>query len=98
VAYGLNVTPERLARIDRAEQFLRLLGFHELRVRFHADDMARIEVPVSEVGRFGDSNVRTSVVAEFERLGFKFVTLDLAGFRSGGFTKLEPSEMLTRFS
>jgi uncharacterized protein len=98
VAYGLNVTPERLARVDRAEQFLRSLGFHELRVRLHVDDMARIEVPVSEVGRLCDSDVRLSVVAEFERLGFKFVTLDLAGFRSGGFTKLVPSEMLTRFS
>jgi pyridinium-3,5-biscarboxylic acid mononucleotide sulfurtransferase len=98
VAYGLNVTPERLARIDSAERFLRSLGFHELRVRLHADDMARIEVPVSEVSRLCDAAVRASVVAEFERLGFKFVTLDLAGFRSGGFTKLVPSEMLTRFS
>jgi pyridinium-3,5-biscarboxylic acid mononucleotide sulfurtransferase len=98
VAYGLNVTPERLARIDRAEQFLRSLGFHELRVRLHADDMARIEVPVSEVGRLCDPELRAAVVTEFERLGFKFVTLDLAGFRSGGFTKLVPSEMLTRFA
>jgi uncharacterized protein len=98
VAYGLHVTPERLARIDQAEQFLRSLGFNELRVRLHADDMARIEVPVSEVGRLCEANARASVVLKFERLGFKFVTLDLAGFRSGGFTKLVPSEMLTRFS
>jgi pyridinium-3,5-biscarboxylic acid mononucleotide sulfurtransferase len=98
VAYGLNVTPERLARIDGAEQFLRSLGFRELRVRYHADDMARIEVPVSEIVRFCDPDVRTTVVAEFQRLGFKFVTLDLAGFRTGGFTKLVPTEMLTRFS
>jgi uncharacterized protein len=97
VAYGLNVTPERLARIDGAEQFLRSLGFHELRVRLHADDMARIEVPVSEVGQLCNEEVRASVVAEFERLGFKFVTLDLAGFRSGGFTKLVPIEMIARF-
>jgi len=98
VAYGLSVTPERLARIDRAEQFLRSLGFHELRVRLHADDMARIEVPVSEILKFCEPAVRASVVAEFERLGFKFVTLDLAGFRSGGFAKLVPIEMLTRFT
>jgi uncharacterized protein len=98
VAYGLNVTPARLARIDSAEQFLRSLGFHELRVRLHVDDMARIEVPVSEIGGLCDPDVRASVVSEFERLGFKFVTLDLAGFRSGGFTKLVPSDMLTRFS
>jgi uncharacterized protein len=97
VAYGLHVTPERLARIDRAEQFLRSLGFHELRVRLHADDMARIEVPVSEVGQLCNEEMRVSVVVEFERLGFKFVTLDLAGFRSGGFTKLVPIEMIARF-
>jgi uncharacterized protein len=98
VAYGLSVTPERLARIDRAEQFLHSLGFHELRVRYHADDMARIEVPVDEIGQLCDPKVRASIVSEFERLGFKFVTLDLTGFRSGGFTKLVPSEMLTRFA
>jgi len=97
VAYGLNVTPERLARIDRGEQFLRSLHFHELRVRLHADDMARIEVPVSEVGQFCKEEIRASVVAEFERLGFKFITLDLAGFRSGGFSKLVPIEMIARF-
>lgn len=98
VAYGLNVTPERLSRIDRAEQFLRSLGFRELRVRFHADDMARIEVPLSEVIRLCAEPTRAAIVAEFERLGFKFVTLDLAGFRSGGFSKLVPSEMLKRFA
>ena len=97
VAYGLNVTPERLSRIDRAEQFLRSLGFHELRVRFHPDDMARIEVPIGEVSRLCEEPTRIAVVGEFERLGFKFITLDLAGFRSGGFTKLIPSEMLKRF-
>src|SRR3954470_14918854 len=70
VAYGLNVTPERLARIDRAEEFLRSLGFHELRVRYHADDMARIEVPIGEIGRLCDPDVRTSIVEAFERLGF----------------------------
>src|SRR6476620_10251461 len=98
VAYGLHVTPERLARIDQAEQFLRSLGFNELRVRLHADDMARIEVPVSEIARLCDPAIRGALVAEFEDLGFKFVTLDLAGFRSGGFSKLVPSEMLKRFS
>jgi uncharacterized protein len=98
VAYGLNVTPERLSRIDRAEQFLRSLGFHELRVRLHSDDMARIEVPVSEIVKLCEPAVRASVVTEFESLGFKFITLDLAGFRSGGFAKLVPIEMLTRFA
>lgn len=98
VAYGLSVTPERLSMIDRAEQFLRSLGFGELRVRYHAGDLARIEVPVEKLGWLCEPEVRASVVEEFTRLGFKFVALDLAGFRSGGFTQLVPSEMLKRFS
>jgi uncharacterized protein len=98
VAYGLQVTPERLAMIDAAEQFLRSLGLGELRVRYHADDLARIEVPVDQVNELCEPAVRQSVIDEFTRLGFKFVTLDLAGFRSGGFTKLVPSEMVKRFS
>jgi uncharacterized protein len=60
--------------------------------------MARIEVPVSEIVKLCEPAVRASIVAEFERLGFKFVTLDLAGFHSGGFAKLVPLEMLTRFA
>jgi uncharacterized protein len=98
VAYGQEVTPERLAMIDRAEQFLRLLGFRELRVRYHEGDMARIEVPVEEIREFRDAELRSSVVAEFNRLGFKFVTLDLSGFRSGNLNRLIPPEELRRFS
>ncbi len=98
VAYGLQVTPERLAMIDGAERFLRSLGLHELRVRYHADDMARIEVPLDQLSKLSEPETRAAVVAELTRLGFKFITLDLAGFRSGGFTKLVPSEMLQRFS
>jgi pyridinium-3,5-biscarboxylic acid mononucleotide sulfurtransferase len=98
VAYGQAVTPERLQMIDRAEQFLRGLGFRELRVRYHADDVARIELPAGELAELCRPEVRTAVVAEMRKLGFKFVTLDLAGFRSGGFTALVPAEMLQRFS
>jgi uncharacterized protein len=98
VAYGLQVTPERLAMIDGAERFLRTLGLSELRVRYHADDMARIELPIDRLQILSDPATRQAVVDELTRLGFKFVTLDLAGFRSGGFTKLVPSEMLRRFS
>ncbi len=98
VAYGLAVTPERLERIDRAEQFLHSLGFRELRVRYHEGDLARIEVPANEIAELSEPEIRRAVIEAFEQLGFKFVTLDLAGFRSGGFTKLVPSEMLRRFS
>jgi uncharacterized protein len=84
--------------IDGAERFLRSLGLRELRVRYHADDMARIEVPLDNLPRLSEPETRAAVVEELTRLGFKFITLDLAGFRSGGFTQLVPSEMLQRFS
>lgn len=98
VAFGVKVTPERLAMIDQAEQLLRSLGFRELRVRYHADDMARIEVPLDRLEEFCSGEVRSVVIEEFTRLGFKFITLDLAGFRSGGFAKLVPIETVQRFS
>ena len=98
VAYGQEVTPERLQMVDRAEKFLRGLGIRELRVRYHADDTARIEVPAQELAELCQPAKREAVVAELRALGFKFVTLDLAGFRSGGFTALVPPEMLKRFS
>jgi pyridinium-3,5-biscarboxylic acid mononucleotide sulfurtransferase len=98
VAYGQAVTPERLVMIDRAEQYLRSIGFRELRVRYHEGDMARIEVPIDELGEFSDADRRASVVGELSRLGFKFVTLDLAGFKSGNLNRLIKPEELRRFS
>jgi uncharacterized protein len=83
IAYGEQVTPERLAMIDRAERFLRERGFQPLRVRYHKGDMARIEVGVHQLPRFLDENFRREVVAHLKSLGFKYVSLDLEGFRSG---------------
>jgi uncharacterized protein len=97
VAYGQQVTSERLAMIDRAEQFLRSLSFRELRVRYHGGDMARIEVPADEIAAFCDEQLRASVVNHFAELGFKFVTLDLAGFRSGSLNRLIAPKELLRF-
>jgi len=98
VAYGQQVTPERLAMIDRGEQYLRSLGLRELRVRYHEGDMARIEVPVEKLEALCDPDVRRALVAEFNKLGFKFVTLDLAGFRSGNLNRLIAPEELRRFT
>jgi uncharacterized protein len=88
IAYGETVTPERLAMIDRAEQFLRGLGLRELRVRYHNGDLARIEVPLAELPRLIEVGQRQDLTAELRRLGFKFVTLDLEGFRSGSLNQL----------
>jgi uncharacterized protein len=80
IAYGVSVTPERLERVDKAEAFLRQLGFRELRVRLH-DQIARIEVPRSELERaVTEADAITSALRGF---GFTYVTLDLAGLRSG---------------
>ena len=88
VAYGEEVTPERLRMIDRAEQFLRDRGFGNLRVRYHRGDLARIEVPVEELPKLLDAEFRHDLNQTLQRLGFKFVTLDLGGFRSGSLNAL----------
>ena len=88
VAYGEAVTPERLAMIDRAEQFLRALGFRTVRVRYHRGDLARLEVSTDDVPRLCESPLREQVAAQFTTLGFKFVTIDLQGFRSGSLNAL----------
>ncbi len=88
VAYGEEVTPERLAMIDQAEQYLRSLGLVDVRVRFHRGDLARIEVPPAAITRLADEQTRHALAAQLKRLGFKFVALDLEGFRSGSLNSL----------
>ncbi len=83
IAYGVSVTPERLSRIERAEQLLRDLGLVELRVRLHADEVARIEVAPEHIAQLATVATRSALVAAFQELGFRYVTLDLVGFRSG---------------
>lgn len=82
MAYGLEITPDRLKQIERGEDFLRGLGLTELRVRHHGD-VARIEVPVERLGRLIEDGLRGRIVAFFKQLGFAYVSLDLQGFRSG---------------
>ncbi|HEV3415873.1 MAG TPA: ATP-dependent sacrificial sulfur transferase LarE [Pirellulales bacterium] len=83
IAYGEAVTPERLAMIDGAERFLRGAGLRELRVRYHKGDLARIEVPGDAISMLCQEPLRSQLIAELKRLGFKYLTLDLEGFRSG---------------
>ena len=83
VAYGEEVTPERLKMIDQAEQLLRSLDLRTVRVRYHRGDLARLEVPGEAIARLAEVETRQRLAAELKRLGFKYVTLDLEGFRSG---------------
>ena len=80
--YGEAITPEKLRRIDAAEAFVRSLGFRQFRVRHH-DRLARLEVPLEEMGRLFEDGRHEAVVKRFRELGYLYVTLDLQGFRSG---------------
>ncbi len=96
VAYGEDPTPERVRMIDQAEQWLRQRGLRVLRVRYHKGDLARIEVSPDDLPRFVELELRGELITAFRALGFKFVTLDLEGFRSGSMNSVIPVESLLR--
>jgi uncharacterized protein len=98
LAPGVQVTAERTSRVEAAEAYLRELGLRELRVRLHEGELARIEVPASELPRLADPAVRTSLVQFFKSLGFRFVTLDLEGFRTGSLNVLVNVELKRSFT
>src|SRR5437588_10190600 len=82
LAPGVEVTPERTARVEAAEAYLKELGLRELRVRLHEGELARIEVPAAELARLAEPETRDELARHFHGLGFRYVTLDLEGFRS----------------
>lgn len=91
IAYGVEVTPERVRRIDAAESFLRqLTSLRELRVRCEANDLARIEVPVDAVHVLTSPALREQICGKLQDLGFRYVTVDLQGFRSGSMNAALP--------
>ena len=94
IAYGEEVTPERVAMIDAAEQYLRSLGLREVRVRYHKNDLARVEVPAEALARLVQQPLLTELIGRLKSLGFRFVTLDLEGFRSGSLNQVLPVESL----
>lgn len=84
IAYGVEVTPERVQRIDSAETFLsELIDTKELRVRLENGDLARIEVPLEQIPRLAAPGISKQIAERLLQLGFSNVTLDLQGFRSG---------------
>ena len=82
LAYGVEVTRERLGQVERAEGFLRGLGLVQLRVRHHGQ-LARIEVPADQIASLAVPGRREEIASFLKGLGFTWVTLDLQGFRSG---------------
>jgi uncharacterized protein len=95
VEYGREVTRDVLAVIEQGEDALRTLGFRQFRVRHHGD-MVRIEIAPEELPLALTSQMAAEFTRIFKALGFKFVTLDLEGFRSGSMNSLLPLEDLTR--
>ncbi|MSQ95954.1 MAG: ATP-dependent sacrificial sulfur transferase LarE [Gemmataceae bacterium] len=96
IAPGVEATPERTARIEAAEAYLRTLGYREFRVRLHEGELARVEVPPDDLARLTDPRVLADLVRYLKGLGFRYVTLDLEGFRSGSLNELIPLEMRLR--
>lgn len=88
IAYGVPVTVERLKKIELAEAWLRERGMREFRVRLHDGELARIEVSHDFHSQFADPSFGGQLVTAFNLLGFRYVTLDLAGFRSGNLNDL----------
>lgn len=91
IAYGVEVTRERVRRVDQAEAFLKsLLQIRELRVRLEQNELARIELPVAAIPQLTNDELRQQVTTQLREFGFKFVTLDLEGFRSGSLNQALP--------
>lgn len=95
IEYGRPVTREALSAIEQGEDALRALGFRQFRVRHHGD-IVRLEIAKDELSRAMDPALAAEFTRIFKALGFKFVTLDLEGFRSGSMNALLPPEDLLR--
>ena len=93
IEYGRPVTRETLEVVEKGEDALRELGFRQFRVRHHGE-IVRIEIAREELIRALDPAMAANFTRIFKGLGFKFVTLDLAGFRSGSMNALLPAERL----
>ena len=87
VTYGLEITEQRLKQVEEAEEFLKKLGIVEFRVRHH-DIIARIEVSPADFAIITKEPNRSKIIDKLKSIGFKYITLDLQGFRSGSLNEL----------
>ncbi len=95
IEYGREVTREALRAVERGEDALHALGFRQVRVRHHGE-IVRLEIAREELPRALSPEMAAEFTRIFKALGFKFVTLDLEGFRSGSMNALLAAEVLTR--
>lgn len=95
IPYGSPVTREKLRMIDEGEQMMRTLGFSQTRVRHHGD-IARIEIAREEMSKALDIDVFDRLSSEFKKIGFRFVAIDVDGYRTGALnsilTQITPSK------
>ncbi len=98
LAPGLEVTPERTLRVELAEAYLKTLGLRDGRVRYHEGDLARVEVPAEDIARLLEPDVRQTLANALHEIGFRFVSVDLDGFRSGSLNQLVSLELKSRYS
>jgi uncharacterized protein len=96
IAYGLPVTIERLSVVDRGEDILRDMGFREFRVRHH-DQLVRLEIGLPELNRALSLEVFDELGRRFRKLGFKYVTIDVQGFRSGSMNAVLDQQLTPEF-
>ena len=89
IPYGTEITAEILSQVERGEELLRSLGFPVVRVR-HFGDTARIEVPIADLPRLLAPEVRERATRGLKTIGYRSVTVDLEGFRSGSLNQLIP--------
>jgi pyridinium-3,5-biscarboxylic acid mononucleotide sulfurtransferase len=87
ICYGLEITEKRLRQIEQAEEYLKKLGLVEFRVRHH-DTVVRIEVHPQDFKKITEDPNRSKIIVELKGLGFKYVTIDLQGFRSGAMNEM----------
>lgn len=85
--YGETISEEKLGMVDKAEQLLLDLGFHQVRVRIHGM-IARIEVLPCEFEKLLNENIRTDIYRTLQNLGFSYVTMDLGGYRTGSMNEV----------
>ena len=87
IAYGVPVTIARLSKVEKGEAVLRHLGFREFRVRLH-DELVRIEIAPNELKNALELKITEKMAQEFKNLGFRYITLDLEGYRSGAMNEI----------
>lgn len=91
VPVGTRLETSDLAKIEQAEELLKSMGFRQYRARHHGE-ICRIEVDQEDLSRFAEAAVRDKIVVEIKSLGYRYVTLDLSGYRTGSTAALPPRQ------